>query len=183
MRITPGDIRTQTKTKEANSQPTKSIQPTTPFLARMIPRGYRQMAGQLRPTSIWPPMTSHYHQTDQSPPHWSAMICSSSSASTQNCPRLMGLVEPTSTSRKRTGLMLKPATITMQKLETQKLSNKPRRPAAEKTCSKAVNKARGLFILAGRIRHFQPTMPALAESLDDEPDRNRRLNHADDLNK
>ena len=75
MRITPDGIRTQTKTKEANNQLTKSMQPTTPFLTRMKLRGYRQMGGQLRPTSVWPPMTSHYYQTGQSPPHWPAIIC------------------------------------------------------------------------------------------------------------
>ena len=45
------------------------MQPTTPFLPRMKLRGYQQMAGQLRPTSVWPPMTSHIYQTSQSLPH------------------------------------------------------------------------------------------------------------------
>ena len=39
---------------------------------------------------------------------------------------------------------------------------------AEKTFRKAVNKAIGLFIPAGRIQHFQPTLPASAKSLADE---------------
>ena len=39
---------------------------------------------------------------------------------------------------------------------------------AEKTFRKAVNKASGLFIPAGRIQHFQPTLPASANSLADE---------------
>ena len=39
-----------------------------------------------------------------------------------------------------------------------------------------MNKASGLFIPAGRIQHFQPTMPASAKSLADERDRKRRLN-------
>ena len=47
-------------------------------------------------------------------------------------PRLMGLGEPTSTSRKRTGhAMLKPATNTWLKLAKQELSNKPRRPSGK----------------------------------------------------
>ena len=130
MRITPDGIRTQTKTKDANNELTKSMQPTTPFLARIKLRGYRQMAGQLRPTSVWPPMTLHYYQTGQSLPHWPKIICPSSSPSTPNCPRLMGLGEATSTSRKRTGhAMLKPATNTWLKLAKQDLSNKPRRPS------------------------------------------------------
>ena len=105
------------------------MQPTTPFIARMKLRGYRQMAGQLRPTSVWPPMASHYYQTGQSLPHWSAIICPSSSPSTPSYPRLMGLGEPTSTSRRRTEhAMLRPATNTLMKLAKQKLSNKPRRP-------------------------------------------------------
>ena len=36
---------------------------------------------------------------------------------------------------------------------------------AEKTFRKAVNKVSGLFIPAGRIQHFQPTLPASAKSL------------------
>ena len=132
MRITPDGIRTQTKMKEANNYLTKSMQPTTPFLTRMKLRGYRQMAGQLRPTLVWPPMTSHYYQTGQSLPHWPAIICPSSSPSTPNCPRLMGLGETTSTSRKRNGhVMLKPATNTLLKLAKQELSNKPRRPSGK----------------------------------------------------
>ena len=88
--------------------------------------------GQLRPTSVWPPMTSHYYQTGQSLPHWQAIICPSSSPSSPNCPRLMGLGEPTLTSRKRTGhAMLKPATNTWLKLAKQELSNKPRRPSGK----------------------------------------------------
>ena len=56
-----------------------------------------------------------------------------------------------------------------------------------KTVRKAVNKASGLFITAGHIRHFYPTQPASVKSLADERDRNRRLNPDDeplnDLNK
>ena len=77
MRITPDEIRTQTKTKEANNVLMKSMLPTTPFLTRMKQRGYRQMAGQLRPTSAWPPMTSHYYQTGQSLSYWPTIICPS----------------------------------------------------------------------------------------------------------
>ena len=41
---------------------------------------------------------------------------------------------------------------------------------AEKTFRKAVYKASGLFIPAGRIRHFQQTLLASAKSLADERD-------------
>ena len=44
---------------------------------------------------------------------------------------------------------------------------------AEKTFKKAVNKASGLFIPAGRILQYQPTLPASAKSLADEVDRVR----------
>ena len=58
---------------------------------------------------------------------------------------------------------------------------------AVKTLWKAVNKACDLFIPAGRIQHFQPTLPASAKSLADERDRKRGLNPTDetlnDLNK
>ena len=58
---------------------------------------------------------------------------------------------------------------------------------AEKTFRKSVNKASGPFIPAGRIQHFQPTLPASAKSLANERDRKRGLNPADetlnDLNK
>ena len=50
-----------------------------------------------------------------------------------------------------------------------------------------MNKASGLLIPAGRIQHFQPTLPASAKSLDDERDRKSGLNPTDetlnDLNK
>ena len=89
-------------------------------------------AGQFRPTSVWPPMTPHNYQTGQSLPYWPAIICPSSSPSNPNCPRLMGLGEPTSTSRKRTGhVILKPATNTLLKPTKQELSNKPRRPSGK----------------------------------------------------
>ena len=113
--ITPDGLRTQMKTKEANKQPTKSMQSITPFLSRIKLRSYRKMAVQLRPISVWPPMTSHFYQICQSPLHWPAFICTSSSPSTQNCPRFMGLGVPASASRKRTGYaMLKPATNTLR---------------------------------------------------------------------
>ena len=93
-------------------------------------RGYRQTASQLRPTSVWPPMTSHYYQIDQSLPHRPAIICPSSSPSNPNYPRSMGLGEPTSTSRKQTGhIMQKSATNTLLNPAKQELSNKPRRPS------------------------------------------------------
>ena len=43
-----------------------------------------------------------------------------------------------------------------------------------------MNKASGLFIPAGRIQHFQPTLPASVKSLSDERDRRRRLNPTDE---
>ena len=50
-----------------------------------------------------------------------------------------------------------------------------------------MNKASGLFIPAGRIQHFQPTLPASAKSLAYDRDRKLGLNPADetlnDLNK
>ena len=50
-----------------------------------------------------------------------------------------------------------------------------------------MNKARGLFIPAGRIQRFRPSQPASVKSLADERDRKHRLNTADetlnDLNK
>ena len=51
---------------------------------------------------------------------------------------------------------------------------------AEKTFRKDVNKDSGLFIPAGRIQHFQPTLPASANSLTVERDRKRGLNHSDE---
>ena len=93
-------------------------------------RGYRQMAGQLRPTSVWPPMTLHYYLICQYLPHWPAIIRPSSSQSTPNCPLLKGLVESTSTSRKQTGhVIMNSATNTLLKLAKQEQSNKPRRPS------------------------------------------------------
>ena len=124
------------------------------------------MAGQLHPTSVWPTMTSLYCQTNQSPPHWPAIYCPSSSPSTPNCPRLMGLGEPTSILRKRTGhVMLKPATNTWLKLAKQEPFNKPRKP-----------KASGLFMSTGRIPRIQPTLSASAKSLPGERDRMCRRN-------
>ena len=56
----------------------------------------------------------------------------SSSTSTPNYARLMGLGEPISTARKRTWhVMLKTATNTLLKLAKQELSNKPRRPSGK----------------------------------------------------
>ena len=51
---------------------------------------------------------------------------------TSNCLRLVGLVEPTSTSRKWTWhVMLNPATSNLLNLAKQELSNKPRRPSGK----------------------------------------------------
>ena len=43
-----------------------------------------------------------------------------------------------------------------------------------------MNKASGLFIPAGRIQHFHPTLPASAKSLANEQDRKRGLNPTDE---
>ena len=159
------------------------MQPTTPFLSRMKLRGYRQMAGQLRPTSVWSPMTSRYYQTGQSLLHWPTIICPPSSPSNPNCPRLMDPGEPTSTSRKRTGKRYADACdkYLAEAGETRTVEQ------AEKTFRKAVCKASGLFNPAGRIQHFQPTLPASAKSLVNERDRKRVLNPSGetlyDLNK
>ena len=130
MRITPYGIRTTAKKKEANKWPTKSMQSTSQFFMRMKLCGYCQMAEQLRPTSVWLPMTSHYYHTGQSLTQWSTIIFPS--PSTPNCPRLMALGEPTTISRKRTGHgMLMPTINTFQKQAKQELSNNPRRPSGK----------------------------------------------------
>ena len=112
----------------------------------MLIKGYQQMAGQLRSTSVWPPMTSRYYQTGQSKPHWPAIICPSSSPSTPRCPRLMGSDEPNSTSARHA-----------EACESRTVKQ-------AETFMKAVNKASGLIIPAGRIPRIQPTMPASAKS-------------------
>ena len=52
---------------------------------------------------------------------------------------------------------------------------------ANKTFRKAVNKASGLFISAGRIQHFQPTLSVSVKSLADERDGKRGLNPTDEI--
>ena len=146
----------------------KSMQPTTPFLSRMKQRAYRQMAGQLRPTSVWPSMRSHYYQTGHSLPHWPANICPSSSQSTPNCPRLVGRGEPTSTKKADWARYDEAYDECLAEAGETKTVEQ-----AENTFRKAVNKASGLFIPAGHIRHFQPTLPVSAKSLADERDRKR----------
>ena len=120
-------------------------------------------AGQLRPTSVWPPMTSHYHQTSQSLRHWPAIICPSSSPSTPNFP----IDGP-----RRTYINFKNADLARYAEACDKYlaeSGETRTvEQAEKTFMKAVNKASGLFIPTGRIQHFQPTLLASAKSLTDE---------------
>ena len=51
---------------------------------------------------------------------------------------------------------------------------------AENTLWKAVNKASCHFIPAGRIQHFQPSLPASAKSLADEREKKRGLNPTDE---
>ena len=94
MSLIVGDINALHSRKDTNANKDKigeqlatmSMQPARPFLMRMRLRDYREIAGQLRPTSVLPPITSHYYQTGQSLPHWPAIICPSSSPSTPNCP-------------------------------------------------------------------------------------------------
>ena len=127
--------------QEANNWLTKSMQPTTPFLAIMKLRGYRQMAGQFRPTSAWLPMTSHDHQTGLSLPQWPAFNCTSSLPSTPICPGLMGLCESATISRQRIGL----------KLATNTLLN-----CRNKNCRTRPSEASGLFFNPSvRIQQFQ----------------------------
>ena len=127
-----------------------------------------KMAGELRPTSVWPPMTSHCYQTGQSLPHWLAISCPSSIPSTPNCPRFMGLVEPTSTSRKRTGhAMLKPAKNTLLNLAKKELSNKPRRPS-EKQWIKPVDSSllSAAFNTSNQLCRHQPNRSPMNEAED-----------------
>ena len=142
------------------------MQPTTPFLTRIELRGYRQMSGQLRPTSVWSPMTSHYYQTGQYLALWPAIICPSSSPSTPTCPRLMGLGEHTSTSGMRTGhIMLKSATITSLKLAKQELSNKPRRPSGKQWVKPvAFSFQRAAFNTSNQPCRHQPNRSLMIET-------------------
>ena len=146
-------------------------------------RGYRQMAGQLRPASLLPPLTSYYYQTGQTP----------RSLASDYLPILITINSELSTIdvSRRTYINFKKAdwahyteTCDEYLAEAGKIRNVEQ---AEKTFRKAVNKASGHFIPAGRIRHFQPTLPASAKSLVDEPDQKRRSNSAvetlNDLNK
>ena len=145
------------------------------------------MAGQRRPTSVWPPMTSYYYQTVQSLPQWPAIICHYSSSSTPNSPRLMGLLNIKKADRAR---YAEACDKYLAEACDKYLAEAGETRTVEqvmKIFSKEVNKASGLFIPAGRIQHFQPTLPASAKSLADERDRKRGLNPADetlnDLNK
>ena len=141
------------------------------------------MAGQLRPTSVWPPMTLYYYLICQYLPHWPAIIRPSSSQSTPNCPNIEG--------PRRIYINFKKADwarydefcdkYLAETGETRTVEQ------AEKTFWKVVIKATGLFIPAVRIQHFQPTLPASSKSLANERFRKRGLNPADktlnDLNK
>ena len=147
-------------------------------------RGYRQMAGQPRPTSAWPPMTSHIYQTGQQssvqPRHHQLITVhdwwASSNLHQFQESGLGTLLKPA------TNTLLKPATNTLRKLAKQELSNKPRRPPGKQR----IRRVASLF-QSTRIRHFQPNLPASAKSHADKRERNRRLNLTDetlnDLNK
>ena len=134
------------------------MQPTKPFLTSMNLRCYRQMAGQLLPTSAWYPMSSHNYQTGQYPPHRRAIICPSSSPSTSNCPRLMALGEPASTSRKRTGHV-------MLKLAKQELSKKPRRPSRKQLIRPVASSFRPVaFNISNQPCRRQPIRSSMNET-------------------
>ena len=135
-------------------------------------RNYSQMAGQCRPASVSPPMTSHYYQTGQSPPHWPPIIYPSSFSIIYELSTIDGArriyVNFTKAYWSRNAeardeyLAIAGEAWTVEQ--------------AEKTFRKAENKAIGIFILAGRIWHFQPTLLASAKSLADGRDRRRRQN-------
>ena len=136
----------------------KSIQPTTPFLTRMKLRSYRQISCQLRPTSVWPPMTSD----------WSV----STSLASDNLPITINSELSTIDGPRRSYINFKKADWASYAEACDKYlagAGETRTvEQAEKTFRKAVNKASGLFIPAGRIQHFQPTLPSSAKSLADE---------------
>ena len=138
------------------------------FFMRMKLCGYCQMAEQLRPTSVWLPMTSHYYHTGQSLTQWSTIIFPS--PSTPNCPRLMGLGEPTTTSRKRTGHgMLMPTINTFQKLAKQKLSNNPRRPSGKQCIRPVASSFRlGAFNASKQLCRQQPNRSPMNEAENEE---------------
>ena len=139
-------------------------------------RGYRQMAGQLRPTS---------HDIAQ------LSDCSvSTSLASDHFPVLNSEIS-TIDGPQRTSVIFKKADwaryaeacdkYLAEAGETRTVEQ------AKETFRKAVNKASGLFIPAGRIQHMQPTLPASAKSPADERDRKLGLSPADethnDLNK
>ena len=104
MSVIAGDINTHhsrwdrnTNEEERGEQLADDAADNT-IIERMKLRGYRQMACQLRLTSVWHLITSHYYYTSQCLTHWPAIICPSLSPSKQKCPRMIGLGEPTSTS-------------------------------------------------------------------------------------
>ena len=130
-------------------------------------RGYGKTDGQLRPTSIWAPMTSHYYQTAQSSRHCPAIVSKilitiNIEMSTIDGPRLTYInfmkVDWARYAEACDEYLTEAG-------ETRSVEQ------AEKIFRKAVNKAIGLFIPAGRIKHFQQILPASAKSLDDKRDR------------
>ena len=129
-------------------------------------RGYRQMTGQLRPTSVWPP--SHIALLSE----WS--VCTS--LANDHLPILITINSELSTINgpRRTYINFKKADLARYAEACDKYLTEAGEPRtveqAEKTFSRAVNKASSLFIPAGRIHHFQQTLPASAKSLADERD-------------
>ena len=140
------------------------------------------MAGQICPTSVWPPMTSHYYQTAQS-----------TSLASDHLPIFITIISelPTIDGPRRTYINFKKADWTRYAEACDKYLAEAGETRtveqAEKTFWKAVNKTSGLFIPAGRIQHSKPTLPASAKTLSDERERKPGLNPADetlnDLNK
>ena len=130
------------------------------------------MAGQLRPTSAWPPMTSD----------WSVSI----SLASDHLPILITInsVLFTIDERRRTYINIKKADWARYAEACDKYIAEAGDTITveqdEKTLWKAVNKASGLFIPTSRIHHFLPTLPASAKSLADERDRKCRLNTTDE---
>ena len=149
-----------------------------PFLARIKPCGYRQMAGQLRPTSVWHPI------------QFDIALLSDLSVSTSlasDCLLILFTINSERSTideprRNYTNFKIADWVRYAEACDKYLAEAGETRTVeqAKKTFWKAVKKASGIFIPAGRIQHFQPTMPAAAKSLADERDRKRRLNPTDE---
>ena len=128
---------------------------------------------QLFPTSVWPPMTSHYWSvsTSLASYHLSILITINSELSTIDGPRRTYInFKKADRARYSEACDEYVAEAGVTRTVEQ----------AEKTFRKAVNKASGLFIPAGHIQHFQPTLSASAKSFADELEQKRGLNPTDE---